>query len=55
MDFENVNPAAVAGREVYLGREHVLERGTEGADVGDQRGGGRLSVHGAGRRERGKG
>ena len=34
---EEVDAAAVAGRQVHLGRQHVAERGAEGADVGDER------------------
>ena len=37
---EEVDAAAVAGRQVHLGRQHVAERGAEGADVGEERPGG---------------
>ena len=34
---EEVNAAAVAGRQVHLRRQHVAERRAEGADVGHER------------------
>ncbi len=34
---EEVNAATVAGRQIHLGRQHVAERRTEGADVGEER------------------
>ena len=37
VDLEDVNAAAVAGRQIDLGRQNVVERRTEGADVGDER------------------
>ena len=37
---EEVDAAAVAGRQVHLRRQHVAERGAEGADIGDERPGG---------------
>ena len=34
---EDVDAAAVARRQIHLGRQHVAERGAEGSDVGEQR------------------
>src|SRR5262249_60996594 len=34
---EDVDAAAVAGRQIHLGRQNVLERGAEGPDVGNER------------------
>ena len=35
--LEEVDAAAIAGRQVHLRRQHVAERGAEGADIGQQR------------------
>ena len=34
---EEVDAAAIAGRQIHLGRQHVAERRAEGADIGQQR------------------
>ena len=38
--LEEVDAAAVAGRQVHLRRQHVAERRAEGADIGEERPGG---------------
>ena len=37
VDIEDVNAATVAGRQIDLGRQNIVQRRTEGADVGDER------------------
>ena len=37
IDVEDVNAATVAGRQINLGWQHIVQRGTERSDVGDER------------------
>ena len=38
--LKEVNAAAIAGRQIHLGRQHIAERRAEGSDIGEERFGG---------------
>ena len=40
IDLEEMDAAAVAGRQIHLGRQRVAKRSAEGPDIGDKRPGG---------------